>query len=150
MLTKYSHYDEYFAHFQRNNGQIGASIQIPVFMGSGAKASLQQAETDQLHINAEVQAARNKIMLDIHQSYQDIQKADIGKQLAQADLDLARSQLSVVLEQMNEGRATLSAVEEARFNEDEKWIAFYDAQFTVERARLNVLRQTGELRAALQ
>jgi outer membrane protein TolC len=150
LLTKYSHYDEYFAHFQRNNGQIGASIQIPIYMGSGAKAALQQAETDQLHLDAEVQAARNKIMLDIHQSYQEIQKADIGKQFAQADLDLARSQLSVVLEQMNEGRATLSAVEEARFNEDEKWIAFYDAQFTVERARLNVLRQTGELRAALQ
>jgi outer membrane protein len=150
LLTKYSHYDLYFAHFQRNNGQVGASIQVPILLGSSAKAALQQAETDQLHINAEAQAARNKIMLDMHQSYQDIQKADIGTQLAQADLDLARSQLSVILEQMNEGRATLSAVEEARFNEDEKWIAFYDAQFTVERARLNVLRQTGELRAALQ
>ncbi len=150
LLTKYSHYDEYFARFQRNNGQIGASIQVPIFAGSGAKAVLAQAETDQMHISAEVQAARNRIMLDVHQSYQEIQKADIGKQLAQADLDLARSQLSVVLEQMNEGRATLAAVEEARFNEDEKWIAFYDAQFTVERARLNVLRQTGELRAALQ
>ncbi len=150
LLTKYSHYDEYFARFQRNNGQIGASIQIPIFAGSGAKAVVEQAETAQMHISAEMQAARNRIMLDIHQSYQEIQKADIGKQLAQADLDLARSQLSVVLEQMNEGRATLAAVEEARFNEDEKWIAFYDAQFTVERASLNVLRQTGELRAALQ
>ncbi|HWE48665.1 MAG TPA: TolC family protein [Bryobacteraceae bacterium] len=150
LLTKYSHYDEYFAHFQRNNGQVGASIQIPIILGGSAKAVLQQAESDRLHISAELEAARNKIMLDIHQSYQEIQKADIGKQLAQADLDLARSQLSVILEQMNEGRATLSAVEEARFNEDEKWIAFYDAQFTVERARLNVLRQTGEIRAALQ
>ena len=150
LLTKYSHYEEYFAHFQRNNGQIGASIQIPVFAGSGAKAILQQAETDRTHIDAELQSARNKIMLEIHQSYQDIQRADIGRQLAQADLDLARSQLSIVLEQMNEGRAALSAVEEARFIENEKWIAFYDAQFAFERARLNVLRQTGELRAALQ
>ncbi len=150
LLTKYSHYEEYFAHFQRNNGQVGASIQLPIYTGSGAKAILEQAETDRLHITAELQAARNRITLDIHQSYQEIQKADIGKQLAQADLDLARSQLSVVLEQMNEGRATLSAVEEARFNENEKWIAFYDAQFAVERARLNMLRQTGELLAALR
>ena len=71
-------------------------------------------------------------------------------QLAQADLDLARSQLSVLLAQMNEGRASLRQVEEARFNEDEKWIAFYDAQFSSERARLNLLRQTGELMAALK
>jgi outer membrane protein len=150
LLTKYSHYEEYFAHFQRNNGQIGASIQIPIYAGSGVKAILEQAETDRTHISTELAVARNKIMLEIHQSYQDIQKADIGRQLAQADLDLARSQLSIVLEQMNEGRAALSAVEEARFNENEKWIAFYDAQFSSERARLNILRQPGELRAALQ
>ncbi len=81
-------------------------------------------------------------MLDIHQSYQEIHKADVAGS-SPADLDLARSQLSVILAQMDEGRVSLRQVEEARFNEDEKWIAFYDAQFNGERARLNVLRQTG-------
>lgn len=150
LLTKYSHYQEYFAKFQRNNGQIGASIQVPLFLGSSIRATIDQAETDKLHINAEVQAARNRIALDLHQSYQEIRKTDIGRQLAQADLDLARSQLSILLSQMNEGRASLSQVEEARFTENEKWIAFYDAQYSAERARFNILRQTGELRAALQ
>ena len=68
-----------------------------------------------------------------------------ARKLAQAELDLARSQVSVLLAQMNEGRASLRQLEEARFNEDEKWIALYDAQFNAERARLNVLRQTGQL-----
>jgi outer membrane protein TolC len=103
-----------------------------------------------MHIRAEIQAERNHIMLDLHQSYLDIRKADAAKDLAQADLDLARSQLSVVLAQLNEGRASLRQVEEAHFNEDEKWIGFYDAQFNAERARLNVLRKTGELRGAIQ
>jgi len=150
LLSKFNHYQQYFASFSRNNGEIGASIEVPVFIGSGAKAEIQQAETDQQHIRAEVEVARNKIMLDIHQSYQEIHKADIARELAQADLDLARSQLSVILAQMGEGRASLRQVEEARFNEDEKWIAFYDAQFNAERARLNVLRQTGELISALK
>jgi outer membrane protein len=150
LLTKYSHYDEYFAKFQRNNGQIGASIQVPLFTSASVRAIVDEARTEQQHMQAEVVAARNKIALDVHQSYQEVQKADIARQLAQADLDLARSQLSVVLALMDEGRATLSQVEEARFAEDEKWIAFYDAQFGMERARLAVLRQTGELRAALQ
>jgi outer membrane protein len=150
LLTKYSHYDQYFNAFQRNNGQVGASIQMPLFADAGIRATVAQAETDQLRLRSELENVRGRIALEIHQSYQEIQKADIGRQLAQADLDLARSQLSVVLEQMNEGRASLSQVEEARFNESEKWIAFYDAQFSAERARLNVLRETGELRAALQ
>ena len=150
LLTKYNHYQQYFSTFKRNNGEIGASIQVPIFAGSGVRAEIEQAENDQQHIRAEVEVARNKITLDIHQSYQDIHKTDIARELAQADLDLARSQLSVILAQMNEGRASLRQVEEARFNEDEKWIAFYDAQFNAERARLNVLRQTGELMAALK
>jgi outer membrane protein len=150
LLTKYSHYDQYFNHFERNNGQIGASIQVPLFTSASVKAIVAEAETEQHHMQNEADAQRNRITLDVHQSYQDVQKADIARQLAQADLDLARSQLSVVLAQMDEGRATLSQVEEARFAEDEKWIAFYDAQFTVEKARLTVLRETGDLRAALQ
>jgi outer membrane protein TolC len=150
LLSKINNYQEYFSRFQRNNGEIGASIQVPIFTGTGVHALIEQAESDQQHLRAEMQAARNRISLDIHQSYLDIRKADAARELAQADLDLARSQLSIVLAQMNEGRASLRQVEEARFNEDEKWIAFYDAQFNSERARLNVLRETGELRAALQ
>jgi outer membrane protein TolC len=150
LLTSYSNYQEYFARFQRNNGQIGASIQIPVFLGTGQKAIIAQVEEDQLHIKAEMQAERNRIALDLHQSYLEVRKSDIAKQLAQADLDLARGQLSVLLAQMGEGRVTLRQVEEARFAENEKWIAFYDAQFSSEKARFNVLRQTGELRATLQ
>jgi hypothetical protein len=34
--------------------------------------------------------------------------------------------------------------------EQEKWIAFYDAQHALEKARLNLLRQTGTLVAALR
>jgi outer membrane protein TolC len=150
LLGKYNNYEEYFQRFKANNAELGVSFQIPVFVGSGVKALIKQAESDQQRIHAEVNAERNRIALDIHQSYLDIRKADVARELAQADLDLARSQLSVVLAQMNEGRASLRQVEEARFSENEKWTAFYDAQFSAERARLNVLRQTGELRAAIQ
>jgi outer membrane protein TolC len=143
-------YAQYYNKFKRDNEEIGASVQVPIFTGTGVHALVGQAESDQQHLRAEMQAARNRILLDIHQSYLDIRKADVARELAQADLDLARSQLSIVLAQLNEGRASLRQVEEARFNEGEKWIAFYDAQFASERARWNVLRQTGDLRASLQ
>jgi outer membrane protein TolC len=150
LLTKYSHYDEYYRKFQRHNGQIGASFQIPILAGPGISAQVAQGESEEQHIRAEIRAARNRITLDVHQSYQEIAKANLASQVAKAEVDLAHSQLSVLLAQMNEGRASLRQVEEARFNEDEKWIAFYDAQFNSEKARLNVLRQTGELTAALR
>lgn len=150
LLTHYSHYDEYFRTFKRNNGELGASFAVPLFVGPGVKAVVGQAEADQQHIRAEIDAARNKIMLDLHQAYKNIEATDGARQLAQAELDLSRSQLSVLLAQMNEGRASLRQVEEARFNEAEKWIAFYDAQFNAERARLNILRQLGQIASLMQ
>jgi hypothetical protein len=41
-------------------------------------------------------------------------------------------------------------VDDARLNEQEKWIIFYEAQHSVEKARLALLRQTGTLLAALR
>ena len=150
LLSQYSNYDQYFLKFQRNDAEIGASIQIPVRVGPALKAQVSQAEADQQHIRAEEQAAKNRIALDIHRGYQEMAKASMTNQVAKAELDLAISQLSVLLAQMNEGRATLKQVEDARFAEDEKWIAFYDAQFGDEKARLNLLSHTGQLIAALK
>lgn len=150
LLARYSHYDEYFSKFQRNNWQFGASIQIPILAGGGVDAAIAQAEAGQQRIRAELQQARSRLTLAVHQSYQEVEKAQMATQLAKAELDLAHEQLSILLAQMNEGRATLKQVEEARFAEEERWITFYDAQFGTERARLNVLRQTGELMARLR
>jgi hypothetical protein len=51
---------------------------------------------------------------------------------------------------MEEGRIPLRQVEEARVIENDKWIAFYDAQYTIEKARWNVLRLTGDVLASME
>jgi len=149
LLSSYSNYGQYFLKFQRNNAEIGASIQIPLRVGPAVKAEISQAEADQQRIRAQQQVERNRIALAIHKSYQDLTKANMTNQIAKAELDLAHEQLSVLLAQMNEGRASLRQVEDARLNEDEKWIAFYDAQFNAEKARLALLSQTSQLRESL-
>jgi outer membrane protein TolC len=60
LLSEYSHYSQYFLKFQRNNAEIGASIQIPILTGPGVKAQISQAETDRMHIRSEEQAMRNR------------------------------------------------------------------------------------------
>ena len=35
LFAKFNNYEDYFRTFQRNNGQIGVSFQLPVFSGSG-------------------------------------------------------------------------------------------------------------------
>ena len=95
-------------------------------------------------------AARGRITGDVRQAWRDLHRAEGAVELARLDLEVAREQLGVHLALLSEGRASLRQAEESRIAETEKWIAFYDAQYGVERARWAVLRHTGDLAAALR
>jgi outer membrane protein len=145
-----SNYQDFFTHFQRNNGQVGVSIQIPLLTGSAPKGLATQAQADIMQLRTQMNQTRNRIELDTQKSFQDVQKALTASEVAKLDLDYGREQVSVLLAQLAEGRVNQLSVDDARLNEQEKWIAFYDAQHALEKAKLNLLRQTGTLVAALR
>jgi outer membrane protein TolC len=145
-----STYQTFFTNVQRNNGQLGVSIQVPVLLGSASKGLASQAQTEILQLRTQMNQTRNRIELDVQKGYRDLQKAAAAQNVARLDLDYARDQVSLLLAQLGEGRATQQQLDDARLNEQEKWIIFYDAQHEVEKARLSLLRQTGTLLAALR
>jgi OMF family outer membrane factor len=149
LLAK-TNYENFFTRFQRNNGELGVSIQIPLLTGSAAKGLASQAQTDILELRTQMGQLRNRIQLDTQKSYQELQKAMSSQEVARLDLDYNREQVSVLLAQLGEGRSTEQQVDNARLTEQEKWIAFYDTQHAVENARLDLLKQTGTLLAALR
>jgi outer membrane protein len=145
-----SNYQDFFNHVQRNNGELGVAITIPLLIGTASKGLASQAQLDILELRTQMNQTRNRIQLDTQKSYQDLHKAEAAQNVARLDLDYTREQVSVLLAQLSEGRSTEQQVDDARLNEQEKWIAFYDAQHGVEKARLSLLRQTGTLLAALK
>jgi outer membrane protein TolC len=145
-----STYQSFFTHIQRNNGQLGVSITIPIMGGSAVKGQLSQAQADVLELRAQVNQTRNRIELETQRNYQELEKSQAAREVARLDLDYAREQVSVLLAQLGEGRIPRQKVDDARLNEQEKWIAFYDADHAVEKARLNLLRGTGTLIASLR
>ena len=149
LFAKYN-YQDYFARFQRNNAQLGASIDIPLLMGRAPSAQAAQAEAEVAKLRIEVSRTRARIASDLRRAYQDLKRAESAREVARADLDLAREELTIDLAQMDEGRLPLAKVEEARAVENEKFLAYYETQHTADVARLNVLRQTGTLEAALR
>lgn len=149
-LFSKQNYSQYFNKFQRNNGQLGVSIQVPLLVGSAPKGYLAQAEADSAKLRAQINSTRNRIVLETQKSYQELTKAQSAGEVARLDLDVAREQVSVLLAQLGEGRVPQQAVDQARLAEQEKWIAFYAAQHAIERARLDLLHQTGTILAALK
>jgi outer membrane protein TolC len=150
LLAKFNNYAEFFAKYQQNNEQIGMSFQLPLMAGPGVGAQVAQVESDISRLKIDLNNARNRLRSDLAESFRNVHKAETAAEVARLDLDVAREQLSVDLAQMQEGRATLRQVEEARVAENDKWMACYDAQYAMERARWSVLRLTGDLLAAVE
>jgi outer membrane protein len=150
LLGKYNNYEQYFHAFKRNNFEMGVAFTVPIFVGRTAQASVSQAEIDIQKIRTEINRTRSRITADLQHAYREVRRAETTQRLARADLDLAREQLSLDLSRYDEGQVTMAQVEASRATEQEKWIAYYDAQHALEVARLSVLRQSGTLVAALR
>jgi outer membrane protein TolC len=150
LLARFNHYEDYFKTFQRHNGELGVSFQIPLFTGPGVDAAAARAESEAAQLRIQIRTARGRIAADARRAYEDLRRTETAQDIARLDLEVAREQVSILLAQMQEGRAGLRQVEEARGAETGKWIALYDAAASLDKARLALLRQTGGLLAALQ
>jgi outer membrane protein TolC len=144
VLAKFNNYTEYFSHFQRNNGEFGVSFQVPLFV-PGVGAATAQGQADLSRLKIELANTRNRIVSDLADSLRAARRAQTAADVARLDLEVAREQTSVNLAQFQEGRQTMRQVDEARLAENDRWIAFYDAQYALEKARWNVLRVNGGL-----
>ena len=150
LLGRFNNFEDYFNKFQRHNGQVGMSFQIPVFGRKevNARAAKVLLETSALEIQRV--ATRSGIELEVRRKFEDIRQAESQQKLARLELDFARENLNVVLANHDEGRTSMEEIEKARLLENQSWAAYYDSQYTVQKAKLNLLRETGELVAALR
>jgi outer membrane protein TolC len=149
LFAKYN-YVNYFQKFQHNNFQIGASIVFPLLVGSASEGLALQSYTDMQKIRIQMDQLHNRILADTRRSYEQWQKAEKMRDLSRMQLDLAREEVNVLLVQNGEGRVPMARVEQARLEEGDRWIDFYNAEAQVARAKFAILRQTGTLLTAVR
>ena len=150
VFAKYNYTAQLNYTFRYNNPELGASVTIPLLIGRTARAYSLQAEADVAKLRIEVARTRSRITADLRRAYQEVKSAESSRELARDDLELTRDELSVDLAQYAEGRLPLATIETMRALENEKFLAYYQSRQTAERARINVLRLTGTLLAALK
>ena len=149
IFAKYN-YPTYNASFRRNNTELGASITVPFLVGKTARAYTMDAEAEVAKLRVEVARTRSRITGDLRRAYQEVKSAESSRAFAKEDLDVTREELNVNLAQYEEGRLPLATIEALRAAENEKFLTYYVSTQTAERARLNILRLTGTLLAALK
>lgn len=150
LLAKFNNFEEFFNRFQRHNGQVGLALQVPVFTGKAVSSRVAKASVEAREAQARLDSRRSSVEIESHRLFRVVQDAESARKLAKLELDYAREALGVTLARFEEGRVALEEVERARAVESQTWDAFYDAKYALEKAKLNLLRRTGELAAALR
>lgn len=150
LFAKFNNYEDYFRTFNRHNGLLGVSVQLPLIAPRSAAAQASQADLEIARMKTQAGDLRNRITVETQRAWRSIAVTEKARDVARLALDVARDQVSVVLAQSEEGRAGMRQLEEARAAEQERWADYYDSQIQVDRARLDLLKQTGTLAAAVR
>lgn len=144
VLSKINNYQEFFQRFQRNNVTAGVSVTIPIF-AARTSANVALAKSDLDEANLDLLEAKRVVQEGAEQQVRTLKEADAAKEVARLDLQLAQEQVQNAQSDFNQGRATLAQLEQAHVVENQKWLAFLDADLGREKAQLNLLNATGQL-----
>ena len=134
LFAKFNHYEDYFRKFQRNNGQIGVSFQVPLFTGPGVGAQTSQTQTEISHLKVDWAREPHQRHLNNRSRVKAETAADVGP------WGSARATLR---ELVPDAGGPLSVRWKKRASSKQQ-MDRHSAQYVVEKAKWNVLR-TGDL-----
>lgn len=144
LLANFNNYSEFYKKFQRNNFNAGVQIQVPLF-SARTKESIGLAKVNLQAAQATLANKKVEVSAQVRQKTLQLRERDAAKEVARLELQLAQQNIAVLQEQFNAGKVNLRDVEKARLDENDKWMAYLDANFQREQAQLDLLRTAGEL-----
>lgn len=149
VLSRINNYDQFFRKFQRNNVNIGVQLTLPIF-SSHTRAAIDLARQELSSAEMQLRARRSQVENDVRREARRARELEAGREVARLELKLAQEDLRVLQARFDEGRASLRDIEKQRLEESTHWLAFLDADFESQKARLDLLRATGQLSSILQ
>lgn len=149
VLSKINNYTDFFNKFQRNNVVFGVQVQIPIF-ASRTSSAVAFAQADFNAATLALEAKRSQISRDVRLKARQVHEAELSDEVAKLELQLAQESVRVLQAQFDQGRGSLKDLEAAHIEENDKWLAFLDANYAHQQAQLDLLRTTGQLAQVLQ
>ena len=153
--TTINNYNNYYVRpLPRNNMAAGVQIKFPLFNptqrahADGADAIAERARAETTDLRNQISSETLRLQRLVAQ-YQDVLKvAQLEYQLAQSDLEALKIKseaTSLGPDQSGRTDVTPKDLETAHIAVAEKYTAVIDAAFELDRAQLQLMRQTGEI-----
>lgn len=144
LLAKFNNYSEFFNKFQRNNFNAGVQVEVPLF-SARTRESIGLAQVNLQAAQATLANKKQEVSAAVRQKTLKLREQDAAKEVARLELQLAQQNIAVLQQQFNEGKVSLRDMEKARLDENDKWMAYLDANFQREQAQLDLLKTAGQL-----
>ena len=146
VLATFNNWTQFFPAkaFERNNATVGVVIRFP-FLNFAQRAHAQAADAEAIHANKEVEVAKNQVSQETLKLQRAVQQLTAGQEVSELEYELAKSDVDAVDIKMNAGTASVHDAANARMAMTEKYSALQDANFQLTRAKIGLLRATGEL-----
>ena len=144
VLAKFNNYSQFFSSFQRNNFNAGIDMHVPIFSAQ-VRANVGLARVNLEAAKATLTNKRTELSADVRQKTRQVREMDAGKEVARLELQLAQQNVAVLQAQFGEGKLNLRDMEKARLDENDKWMAYLDANFQKQQAQLDLLKTAGQL-----
>lgn len=144
LLSKINHYDEFFAKFQRNNLTLGLAMRLPI-LNPAQKAHAQAADAEVIKAKRDADTLKSQVSSETLKLQRSVQQLTAARDVAQLEYELAQSELDTVGARVEVGTATLLDQQNARLAVSDKYSAFLDASLELDKARLQLLKATGDL-----
>jgi len=143
-LSTYNNYDQYFRKYQPNNVTIGMAIRFP-FLSAPQRARAQAADAEALKARKQAEAARNRVSEETLKLQHAGEQLEAAREVAQLEYQLAQSSLEAAQARADAGTGSFHELADAQAQANERYLAFQDADFEFQRARISLLRATGDL-----
>jgi outer membrane protein TolC len=148
VLAKFNNWTQFFPTkaFERNNATVGVVIRFP-FLNFPQMAHAAAADADAIHAKKDVEVAKNQASQETLKMQRAVQQLTAAQEVSELEYEVAKADVDAVEIKMNAGMATVHDAANSRTGMTEKYSALQDANFQLLRARIGLLRATGELEA---
>ena len=148
LLATFNNYQNYFQphSFQPNNATVGIEMRFP-FLNPPQHARAQAADAAALHARKDVEATRNQVSEQTLKLQRSVAQLAALQQVVDLEYQIAKSNLDATQTRVDAGSATAHDLDDARNQTNERYDTLQDTNFELQRARISLLRATGELEA---
>lgn len=144
MLARFNNYDQFFLKFQRNNLTAGVAIRFP-FFNPVQKAAADAAKADAAKSRKEAQTVKEQVSTETLKLQRSVEQLAAAREVAQLEHQLAQSDIESTHAKIESGAASLKDEENARVAEHERYTAYLNSSFELDRAQIQLMRQIGQL-----